>query len=713
MDIAHLIADIRKKANLSQIELANILGASLVAVNKWENGTGSPSPAQLQHLEELHQALQRRRWTRPDPKAKNGTFASRGLSRASYANTLFDYLVPEVVLNQTPNPPILSRLMSGAYFSEKGPQILNELLSTYQTPAPVAPAPPPSGMSAGKNTYTYDAHTYHTKVPPQGIAELIAHYLPEGGLVFDPFAGSGMTAVACNATGHDCVLNELSPAACFIANRFTSALDPTLFEAGVRAVLDALNDLRKRLYTTRCRECHNPTEILYTIWSYHVICSHCGHEFLLWDQAQSYGKSVKEHKIVAKFPCPCCQSILNKSYLERAAASPVRIVYKCCQKEYKRHPLNEEDMARIEEIEANPPLAPGFYPTTSLPDGVNLRQPKKHGLDSIDKLYTTRNLAAMSQLWKTIHLVNDEEVAAFLAFVFTSLYQRVTRLSEFRFWGGSGNMARFNVPFVFKEANVFDTFARKARTIQDHLQTTASKYQARTLVVRNSATDLYYLPDNSVDLIFTDPPFGANINYSEMNILWEAWLGDFTDTTNEAIINKFQAKGITQYQELMAKSLTECYRVLRPGHWMLLVFMNSSQEVWAALKEAITKAGFVIHRIDIFDKQHATFKQLVSDNTAGADLVLHCYKSQADLNESPVFAVMTRQDLQDFLKTIDPKSYISEFIHVDREAEFDYRRLYSEWLSKALISDVSPIDFSEFRALVKLWLNQYHRDLLS
>src|SRR5207247_1983336 len=136
----------------------------------------------------------------------------------------------------------------------------------------------------------------------------------------------------------------------------------------------------------------------------------------------------------------------------------------------------------------------------------------------IDRFYTPRNLAAMSSLWRVIHQVESIELAAYLAFVFTSLYQRVTRLSEFRFWGGSGNTARFNVPFIFNEANVFITFERKARSIQDHLETTAMEYNGNVRVTQGSATDLRQLPNDSIDLIFTDPPFGANINYSEMNI---------------------------------------------------------------------------------------------------------------------------------------------------------------------------------------------------
>jgi hypothetical protein len=314
-----------------------------------------------------------------------------------------------------------------------------------------------------------------------------------------------------------------------------------------------------------------------------------------------------------------------------------------------------------------------------VPDGVNLGQPRRHGLDSVAKFYTVRNLAALSHIWRTIHRLDDPQLAAQVAFVFTSLYRRVTRFSEFRFWGGSGNTARLNVPFIFDEPNVFIAFNRKARTIADHLASTATHYSGRTIITQGSATDVPYLPDESVDCVFTDPPFGANINYSEMNLLWESWLGRRTDTTEEAIVNRLQGKDLAAYGKLMTESLAECYRVLRPGHWMLLVFMNSSAKVWKALRGAITDAGFVLVKADVFDKQHGTFKHFVSENTAGADLVLHCLKPKEQTRR--VDGSDRSMPLEDFLSLVDAERYLQPYLHVSRPTEIDLRRLYSEWVA--------------------------------
>lgn len=714
VDIPLILNGIRSRMELSQERLAQVLGISFVSVNRWERGASSPSPAQIHKILELDEA------TRDPWKAKMllqstpNLFASRGVRHQVTQSSLFDVIQPqpEVRLAPTPLPPILNRLVEGNYFAHDGEDLTRRIIHEHVDAAPTVSKPLDGGMSAGKNTYTYDAHTYHTKVPPQGIAELLKYYLPKGGLVFDAFSGSGMTGVASRVLGYDCILNELSPAACFISNRFTTYIDPALYEAGVSTVLNALSDLRSELYTTICRECGKPTELLYTVWSYNVLCSECGHEFLLWDHCRVYGKRVRDHKLLSEFPCPACKKILKKSRLDRTFAVPVQVGYKCCgsRQQEVTHEPNQADLELIDRLLQKPHLAEGYYPQNELPDGVNLQQPRNHGIDRIDRFYTPRNLAAMSHLWQVINRIEDTELAAHLAFTFTSLYQRVTRLSEFRFWGGSGNTARFNVPFIFNEANVFLTFARKARTIQDHLKATATHYRGTTVVVQNTATSLNYLPDSSIDLIFTDPPFGANINYSEMNILWESWLGRFTDTVDEAIVNRVQDKGIDEYKRLMSESLQECYRVLRPGHWMLLVFMNSSSKVWDALRAAIVGAGFKISQADIFDKQHGTFKQFVSDNTAGCDLVLHCLKP---ITAQPQVINQKEEEVRDsifaFLETIDLTSQMNVFLHVDREAELDYRKLYSEWTANIIINGGDGVDFAHFRTLVLEWISETSR----
>lgn len=702
----HPIHEILKTFKVDPKFLANYLGTSLVTVSRWERGDTKPDSALKSKLVDVLNQLKRGEGLDLNLAVSTHVFASRGARRCPSSSQLSNS-EQEIAVHTAPKSPIISRLRSGEFWRAGGSVFLDQMLARRKGHAPTIKKPIIEHISAGKNTYTYDAHTYHTKVPPQGIAEILRRYLPQGGIVLDPFAGSGMTGVAARTLGMDVVLNELSPAASFIADRFTSQCDTANFSSSIRMLLNSLADLRGDLYSTNCRECGNITEILYTVWSYRVCCYKCNGEFVLWDHCRHYGKTVREHKILREFDCPVCKTLLQKSRLKRTVAVPVLLGYKCCSRKQVEHKLTQDDHRRLEMIHSAPPLATGYVPTIELPDGVNLCQPKRHGLTSVDRLYTVRNLSAMSHLWREIHKFENAELAGFLAFSFTSLYQRVTRLSEFRFWGGSGNTANFNVPYIFNEANVFVSFERKARSIQDHLETTAKSYTGQCVVHTGSSTEMRFLPDNSIDLIFTDPPFGANINYSEMNILWESWLGAFTDSKYEAIVNRFQGKDIIRYGELMKSSLRECHRVLRPGHWMVLVFMNSSEEVWNSLRNAVIGSGFSIERVDIFDKQHGTFKQFVSDNTAGCDLLLHCLKGKRQADIAPFDGLMQSDDqIRLFLKSRSSGIPKLPYLHVVRHEEVDYRMLYSEFLAQRLLKNGHMVSFTFFRQAAASILNE-------
>jgi hypothetical protein len=133
-------------------------------------------------------------------------------------------------------------------------------------------------------------------------------------------------------------------------------------------------------------------------------------------------------------------------------------------------------------------------------------------------------------------------------------------------------------------------------------------------------------PASSIDYIFTDPPFGGNLNYSELSFLWEAWLKVVTNQKNEAIINDVQQKGLAEYQNLMTQCFSEYYRVLKPGRWMTVEFHNSQNAVWNAIQESLQRSGFVIADVRTLDKQQSSFKQVTTTSAVKQDLVISAYK---------------------------------------------------------------------------------------
>jgi len=120
-----------------------------------------------------------------------------------------------------------------------------------------------------KNDAIYNAHSYHTKVPPRSIIPYILHYTRPGDLVLDPFCGSGMTGVAvqmCTNPPPDlleqypelkeragpraCVLSDLSPAACHIAYNYNTPVDVEALRREFERIKAAVTDEFEWLYGT-------------------------------------------------------------------------------------------------------------------------------------------------------------------------------------------------------------------------------------------------------------------------------------------------------------------------------------------------------------------------------------------------------------------------------------------------------------------------------
>lgn len=615
-------------------------------------------------------------------------------------------MVPQMRMSLL-QPEVLSDIPS--FVSSENPGFA-DFCDTQRKPKHVARAFADS-ITAGKNTYVYDAHTYHTKVPPQGIAKCIEYYTEPGQVILDPFCGSGMTGIAALELDRSAVLSDLSPAAAFIAHNLCSPMDSDRYISVVETVLKEARDLERMLYGTHCRTCGRNVNMLYTVWSYGLICRYCNKEFIFWDVGRDEQPRVRDSKVKSEIDCPHCDKTQVKRGLKRTRRYPVSVGYRCCRRSLQEDMVAPDafDKNKIKNIERQGVPADLWYPRTKLREGVNTRQAIVAGIDSIDKLYTTRALWAMSALWKAASAWPEADERDKLLFTLTSLYQRVTVLSEFRFWGGSGNVANYNVPILMNEQNVFRTFRRKAQTIALYFQSAGARPRHFRIGVQ-PAQDLHQIPDKAIDYIFTDPPFGANINYSEMNLIWESWLGSFTATENEAIVNRFQKKGYNEYERLLEAAFREARRVLKDDAWMTVVFHNSSSKAWSAIQDAITCAGFDIVSAGTFDKQHGTFKMFVSDNAVGYDLVLHCRKSaKAEMAPHSISydTEAVRSSAKSFIARALKRSnqYRTVFLHVNRKSELDSRRLYSEWLASSMGSARTSLDFEEFRSFISDFLS--------
>ncbi len=519
-------------------------------------------------------------------------------------------------------------------------------------------------VSEGKYDPVYKLHPYHTKVPHRAIMKFILHYTKPGDIVLDGFCGTGMTGVAAQLCGSDdvilksellsqskdyewgmrrAVINDISPAATFISKNYSKPItDIAAYQKQAEEVLRACRKECSWMYETKHSESTGFIDtkgiINYVVWSDVFICPHCGEELIFWDTAVDY----KNGKVRDKFTCSKCGSILKKNDCDRAKVIefddglgevhefskqvPVMINYSYCGKRFEKRP-DADDLAIIEKISAY--KIPWKYPTDPLPEGYNTEQPKRsHGLTHVHHFYTKRNLISLACFYSKIDMSES------IGFALTKVAAHLTKQYRLTYmngcWGaGGGPMSgTLYIPSLVKELNML-SFIEDAV----NLQYKRNYSTGENIVTTQSTTNLAQIPENSIDYIFTDPPFGQNLMYSELNYIWESWLRVKTNNNCEAIMNDAQKKGLVEYQALMTECFKEYYRVLKPGRWMTVEFHNSKNAVWNSIQEGLLRAGFVLADIRTLDKKHNSFKQVVSNVTIKQDLIISAYKPKNELKE--------------------------------------------------------------------------------
>lgn len=537
-------------------------------------------------------------------------------------------------------------------------------------------------VSEGKSDAIYNAHTYHTKVPYKAIMRYILHYTNPGDVVLDGFCGTGMTGVAANMCEHPetqfkaliesempyavwgrrfPVLNDLSPAASFITHNYNSDIDTTTFVKEAECILKEAQKECSWMYATKVGPdvgqmlMTSEGTINYVVWSDVFICPHCGNEIVFYNAATD----AKTGKVSDDFSCPHCAALLKKKDCERAFTTyydsaiqdtakmvkqtPVLINYQYGRKRYNKVP-DAQDIEIIEKIEKMD--IPYWYPTSRMCDGKESRRNDKIGLTHVHHFFFKRTLYTLAKIYD---LIEKSKSMDLLRIMFTSQIINISKMNRFRpqvsfpYNPLSGTMY---VSSMICEANPFNAYEGKVKKFAEALRyNTGNRYCAST----GSTTQLL-LPENSCDYIFTDPPFGDNLNYSELSFLWESWLKVVTNNELEAIVNPSMGKALPEYQELMTRCFSEYFRVLKPNRWMTVEFHNSKNAVWNAIQEALQKSGFIVADVRTLDKQGSSFKQVTAASAVKQDLVISTYKPKDSFRKEMLEKAGSSETAWDFVR---------------------------------------------------------------
>lgn len=589
-------------------------------------------------------------------------------------------------------------------------------------------------VSEGKNDPIYNAHTYHTKVPHKAIMRYILHYTEPGDIILDGFCGTGMAAVAAQLCGkpendikikieqeledvkwgiRKAIINDLSPIASFISYNYNTATNADVFLNLANSILDKCEKEFGWMYETehmtkedtQVRFLNNQKGVInYTVWSDIFICPNCGKEIVFWLCA-----SDKETgKVYDKFKCNHCDVELNKKQCIRAMEleydpylgnnitmikqAPVLINYTYNGKKYNKVP-DEYDLENIDKV--NRFKINKWFPTDRMCNGKESRRNDKFGIEYVHQFFYKRTLIYLSEIYSMI----EEVDSSMLKILFTSQLINLSKMNRYRpgvsfpYNPLSGTMY---ISSMISEANVLIAYRAKVKKFMEAIKNVSEE---NVRVSCGSLTNIPTIPENSIDYIFTDPPFGDNLNYSELSYIWESWLKIKTNNYSEAIVNSEQGKGILEYQELMTACFKEYYRVLKPNRWMTVEFHNSKNAVWNAIQESLLKSGFVVADVRTLDKQQGSFKQVTNNSAVKQDLVISAYKPNKNFLENIALHAGTEESVWDFvnehlskLPVVVNKGNLIEVVK-EREAYL----LFDRMVAYHIVNGITlPIDASDF-----------------
>lgn len=642
----------------------------------------------------------------------------------------------------------------------------------YDSSVPYNKEPFAADVSEGKNDPIYNAHSYHTKVPHKAIMRYILHYTQPGDLIYDGFCGTGMTGVAAQMCGdrsvvqsmgfrvdpdgtiyeqanedgrmawkpfskigvRRAILNDLAPAASFIAYNYNTPADVVAFESEAQKSLASVERecgwMYQTLHASTPAQIEDALRIVgsedrpnlssigsigrinYTVWSDVFTCPECAGEVVFWDAAVD----EKAGAVRDEFDCPHCSSKLTKRGMERAWVSkiddatkqpirqakqaPVMINYSVGRKRFEKRP-DVVDKAIVEKIEDQALL--NWCPTDRMMDGGESRRNDPIGITHVHHFYTKRNLAVLSSL--RAHLKKSSMEGQLLCLVGDQL-PRASKMHKIAVSRLNSNLSKtagilagtLYVPSNQIEYSVLEMISYRIADVASYLGK-RDKTTRQLVFTGSSATTL--IPDNSLDYIFVDPPFGANISYSELNFLWEAWLKVFTNIAPEAIENRAHGKSLDDYRALMSICFKEAFRKLKPGRWMTVEFSNTQASVWNTIQTSLQEAGFVVANVSALDKKQGSFKAVTTTTAVKQDLVISAYKPNGGLEDRFAKTGGSEDSVWDFVRThlnylptVKVRNSTLEFI-----AERDPRIIFDRMVAWFIRHNVPvPMSTHEFQA---------------
>jgi len=436
----------------------------------------------------------------------------------------------------------------------------------------------------------YKAHKYWARKPWYVVREYIDFFTKPGDKVLDIFAGSGVTGVEAIAIDREAFLVDLNPMASFISETTAINVDINLLKGTFEKIRTKYEQKIDRLYQTKQK-------------------------------------------------CPHCKSILIARHFLRGPAFDVIKVKEECRNcgfvSKKPRPITKLELNEIKIIESK--KINYWYPKDKFPEKFDKDRVTYKGIKYIYQLFTKRNLLALTWLFNEINKISDNNIKKMMRLVFSNTLLHVSKLKAENVRPMAVN--NYWVPDDWIEENVWFRFAERFKKILEAKKISNQRISPEAFnklkIYTQSSTKLKFIKSNSIDYCFNDPPYGDSIQYSELSMVWNAWMKRGYKNKEEVIVNRFQNKRVEDYQELLTKVYKETFRVLKPGSYMTVCFHNKDFRTWSAILQACKDAGFLYINVVPQNPISKSFNQAWSEKSPKTDMLMNFVKPNGEKLKVP------------------------------------------------------------------------------
>ncbi|MHB1556006.1 MAG: DNA methyltransferase [Isosphaeraceae bacterium] len=282
-------------------------------------------------------------------------------------------------------------------------------------------------------------------------------------------------------------------------------------------------------------------------------------------------------------------------------------------------------------------------PTLALENGYNTRQAMSYGFTAWRDFFNDRQLLALAWLHRAIDGISDESARAALLTLFSGTLEFNNMFASYK-GEGTGAVRHMFSHHILKpertpiEANVWGTpkssgsfsnlfRSRLLRAVDYRKMPTEvngpgtakgricsppftgrveetwprdGRLDERAIYLSCGDSAATGLPDRSIDLVVTDPPFFDNVHYSELADFFQAWrqltpeAGGPGNGQTTRRPSEVQDTDADQFAAKLRNVFRECHRVLRDDGLLVFTYHHSRDEGWKSLAEAVLGAGFVV-----------------------------------------------------------------------------------------------------------------------